>query len=104
MDWQVYMILCSDDSLYTGITKDLERRMASHAGQAGAKYFRGRQPRQVVYLESGHTRSSASRREAAIKKLQRAGKWSLISSDVNEIDAPGPIAESLLRAFRFHPS
>lgn len=84
-NWQVYMILCSDNSLYTGISNDVERRMQEHGGQRGARYFRGRQPQQLVYLEGGHDRSSASRREAAIKKLQRAQKVRLIQSEQNEI-------------------
>jgi putative endonuclease len=83
--WQVYMILCSDDSLYTGITIDLARRLEQHAGGAGARYFRGRRPRKVVYLESGHSRSSASRREAVIKRLGRTGKQKLIASSRNEL-------------------
>ncbi|HWS02614.1 MAG TPA: GIY-YIG nuclease family protein [Gammaproteobacteria bacterium] len=78
MNWVVYMIYCSDDSLYTGITNNLERRVAQHSGQRGAKYFRGRMPGPVVYLEQGHTRSSASRREAAIKKLSAPAKRALI--------------------------
>jgi len=85
MNWQVYMILCSDNSLYTGISNDVERRMLQHASQRGAKYFRGRQPEQLVYLESGHDRSSASQREAAIKKLRRIDKQRLIQSERNEI-------------------
>jgi len=80
MNWQVYIILCSDDSLYTGITTDLQRRFAQHAAGRGAKYFRGRQPLQVVYQENGHTRSTASRRELEIKELARAEKLLLISS------------------------
>jgi putative endonuclease len=87
MSWQVYMILCSDNSLYTGISNDAERRMLQHAGQRGAKYFRGRQPEQLVYLESGHDRSTASQREAAIKKLRRIDKERLIQSEHNEISA-----------------
>jgi putative endonuclease len=79
------MILCSDNSLYTGISNDVERRMLQHARQRGAKYFRGRQPEQLVYLESGHDRSSASQREAAIKKLRRIDKQRLIQSERNEI-------------------
>jgi len=85
MNWQVYMILCTDDSLYTGITNDVERRLSRHASQRGAKYFRGRQPVRVVYLESGHTRSTASQREAAIKKMQRMDKERLIDSVRNEV-------------------
>jgi len=79
------MILCSDDSLYTGISNDVERRIMQHASQRGAKYFRGRQPEQLVYLESGHDRSSASQREAAIKKLRRPNKERLIQSERNEL-------------------
>jgi putative endonuclease len=78
MDWQVYIILCTDNSLYTGITNDIERRLSQHGGKRGAKYFRGRKPRKLVYLEAGHTRSSASRREADIKKLGRVEKLRLI--------------------------
>ena len=78
--WQVYIIRCSDDSLYTGITLDVERRMTEHGGARGAKYFRGKRPRQLVFLEGGHTRSSACRREVAIKKLSRSAKLQLIAS------------------------
>ena len=89
MNWQVYIILCTDDSLYTGITRDIDRRFSQHGGARGARYFRGRKPRRVVYLEGGHTRSSASRREAAIKKLPRAAKLALIASPLNELEAAG---------------
>jgi putative endonuclease len=80
MNWQVYIILCSDDTLYAGITTDLQRRFAQHTSGRGAKYFRGRRPLEVVYQESGHTRSSASRRELEIKTLTRPEKINLISS------------------------
>ncbi len=89
MNWQVYIILCSDTTLYTGITNDIARRYSLHAACRGARYFRGRRPTQVVYLESGHSRSSASRREAAIKKLRRVDKIRLIGSSLNEIVADG---------------
>jgi putative endonuclease len=85
MNWQVYIILCTDNSLYTGITSDIERRMQQHAASRGAKYFRGRKPQQLVYLENDHTRSSASKREAAIKKLKRPEKEVLIASAMNEL-------------------
>jgi putative endonuclease len=79
VDWTVYIIRCDDESLYTGITTDLERRFQEHLEQPrGAKYFNGRKPMEVVYTETGHTRSSASQREAAIKKLSRNGKLGLI--------------------------
>lgn len=77
MLWHVYIILCSDDSLYTGITTDIPRRFQQHAEGRGARYFRGRQPVSVVYREGGHTRSSASQREAEIKSLTRSEKMKL---------------------------
>ena len=89
MNWQVYMIRCSDDSLYTGISTDAARRLQQHAAQRGARYFRARRPRELVYLESGHSRSSASRREALIKRLRRADKQALIGSALNELAFPG---------------
>jgi len=85
MNWQVYIILCSDATLYTGITNDLARRYTQHADRRGARYFRGRRPVEVVYLESGHSRGSASRREAAIKKLPRCDKINLLNSPMNEL-------------------
>ncbi len=97
--WQVYIVLCSDDTLYTGISNDVERRLRQHAGApGGARYFRGRQPLRLVYLESGHDRSSASRREAAIKKLKRRDKERLIDSPANELsrfraEATAPAAQ-----------
>lgn len=81
MNWQVYIILCSDESLYTGITTDVERRLAQHRAGAGAKYFRGRSPLRVVYLEGGHDRGSASRREARIKRLSTLEKRRLCALD-----------------------
>jgi putative endonuclease len=87
MNWLVYIIHCSDGSLYTGITTDLQRRYRQHASGTGAKYFRGRQPLEVLYREAGHTRSSASRRELEIKALERPGKLVLIASGNNEITA-----------------
>lgn len=80
MNWQIYIIRCSDGSLYTGITTDIERRLAQHAAGRGAKFFRGRRPEAVVFLEGAHDRSSASRREAAIKRLGRAAKEALITA------------------------
>ncbi|MCK5189981.1 MAG: GIY-YIG nuclease family protein [Methylococcales bacterium] len=80
------MIHCTDDSLYTGISTDVEKRYTQHAlQQQGAKYFRGRKPKQLVYMESGHDRSSATKREMEIKKLIRADKIQLILSFANQI-------------------
>jgi len=79
MDWTVYIIRSDDDSLYTGVTTDVDRRFREHRDlPTGAKYFNGRKPREVVYRETGHDRSSACKREAAIKKLSRTQKLSLI--------------------------
>jgi putative endonuclease len=77
VEWKVYMILCSDGSLYTGITTDLERRFSEHAAGTGAKYFRGRKPVEIAFSEGGHTRSSASRREYFLKTLSREAKLEL---------------------------
>lgn len=79
--WCIYIIQADDDSLYTGITTDVERRFSEHSGHTtGAKYFNGRKPLGVVYREDGHTRSSASRREFEIKRLSRQKKKQLIAS------------------------
>jgi putative endonuclease len=95
MHWQVYMILCSDDSLYTGITTDVNRRFAQHAAGTGAKYFRRCSPCRLVYLEIDHDRSSAGCRETQIKKLSAENKRQLINSPGNQIkvmtDAAGGI-------------
>ena len=76
-EWWVYMILCSDNTYYTGITTNLERRFDQHKTGKGAKYFYGRQPVKFVFKENGHDRSSASQREAAIKSLTRQQKIAL---------------------------
>jgi putative endonuclease len=81
MDWFVYIIRSDDDSLYTGVTTDVTRRFDEHAdGPRGARYFNGRKPVEVVYTEQGHTRSSASRREAEIKKMSRQDKIKLLQT------------------------
>jgi putative endonuclease len=79
MNWLVYIILCSDDTFYTGITTDLQRRFSQHASGQGAKYFRGRRPLEIVYREAGHTRSSAAKREREIKGMDRSVKLALIA-------------------------
>jgi len=95
MSWHVYIIACSDNSLYTGITTDVERRLGQHKSGRGAKYFRGRQPMQLIYLESGHSRSTAMKKEASIKKMERSKKCLLISSGTNEIFAAHRISDCL---------
>lgn len=76
----VYIIKCSDASLYTGITTDVVRRFAEHKNGTGGHYTRSRKVLKVVYSEKRRDRSSASKREAEIKKLSRAEKLKLIKS------------------------
>lgn len=76
--WQVYILECADSSLYTGITTDLQSRLASHNDGSGAKYTRGRLPVRTVYAESAADRGSALRRELEIKGLSRTAKLELI--------------------------
>ncbi len=85
MIWSVYMILCTDNTLYTGISIDVSRRYKQHETGQGAKYFRGRQPKQLVYLEPGHNRSSATKREIDLKKLNKLEKAKLIESGSNKL-------------------
>jgi putative endonuclease len=78
-NWLVYMILTSDNQVYTGITTDMSRRWRAHeSGKAGARYFRGRRPVQLCFLEDAHNRSTASKREYAIKALSASSKRTLI--------------------------
>ena len=87
MEWTVYIIRCDDDSLYTGVTTDLQRRFAEHAGEGrGARYFNGRRPLSVAWSEDGHDRGSALRREASIKKLSRTEKLTLIGEAAPDRD------------------
>lgn len=98
MNWQVYIILCSDDSLYTGITTDVMRRFSQHLVGKGAKYFRGRTPMRLVYLEGGNDRSWATRREIQIKQLSKVEKQRLISANTNcLVDLLNPKKLSTLR-------
>ena len=79
MKWQIYIIECRDGSLYTGITIDLEKRLAAHNAGKGAKYTTSRRPVRLVYREGAANRSEASKRENAIKKLNRNDKLSLFA-------------------------
>ena len=79
------MIICDDKTLYTGITNDLERRFRQHIQRKGAKYFRARQPVRIVYQEQCADRSLATKREIAIKKLNKQEKQNLIYSQLNEV-------------------
>ena len=85
MAWTVYLARCRDGTLYTGITTDPERRLAEHNAGSGAAYTRTRLPVVLVYWEAASDRSSALRREHAIKGLSRAGKEALAA-----LRRPGP--------------
>ena len=78
--WLVYMLRCGDDTLYTGITDDLPRRLEMHSLGKGAKYTRGRTPLTVVYTERAQSYSQALKREFCIKQLPRAEKLKLIET------------------------
>lgn len=82
MNWYLYILRCADDSLYTGITTNLVRRIQEHNtdNARGAKSLRGRKPVTLVYTEKHINRSAASLREAAIKKLSREKKLELIKN------------------------
>lgn len=75
--WFVYIILCEDGSLYTGISDDVEKRFQVHLSGKGSKYLRTHKPLRVVYQEKVETRSDALKREAEIKKLSRKQKLEL---------------------------
>ncbi len=80
MDWTVYILRCSDNSLYTGITRDLNRRLNehNHDNRLAAAYTRARRPVTLMYQEAHLDRSSASKRESVIKKMTKAEKEKLI--------------------------
>lgn len=78
MSYWVYILRCGDGTLYTGITDDVDRRLAVHRSGKGAKYTRGRGPLEVVYREECPDRPAALRREYAVKQLTRAEKFELI--------------------------
>lgn len=82
--YYVYLLRCGDGTLYTGFTNDLARRLAVHNAGRGAKYTRSRLPVELVYWENFPNKSSALKREYAIKRLSRAEKLSLIQSFVSQ--------------------
>lgn len=77
MSWFCYLLRCADDTLYCGITNDLEKRLATHNAGAGAKYTRSRRPVELLYFETWDDRSLASKREREVKALSRAAKLDL---------------------------
>jgi putative endonuclease len=82
-EWTVYILRCSDGTLYTGITTDVERRVREHneVDSKSARYLKTRRPVELVYQESARTRGEAMKRERAIKSLPRVRKLRLIRGD-----------------------
>ena len=80
MAWHVYIIECSDGSLYTGITNDLDKRITAHNDGWGAKYTKSRRPVRLRYSEPAADRKNASQREYAIKSLPIVKKMQLITN------------------------
>ena len=78
MNWFCYLLRCADDTLYCGITNDLDKRLAAHNAGTAAKYTRARGPVELVFAEPCADRSAASKREMEIKSLARVKKLALI--------------------------
>ncbi|MES9993137.1 MAG: GIY-YIG nuclease family protein [Candidatus Thiodiazotropha sp.] len=76
--WYVYMVRCADRTLYTGIAKDLAKRVEQHNNGSGAKYTRGRAPVELVFAESTDSHGEALRREYEIKRMSREQKLRII--------------------------
>ena len=77
-NWCVYILRCADNSLYTGITNNLEKRIKAHNDGTGAKYTKPRRPVKLAYSETAADRSAASKREHLVKQLTRTQKLTLI--------------------------
>ena len=77
--WLVYLLRCSDGSLYTGITNDLPKRLKAHAAGKASRYTRSRLPVKLAYSEPQRSKSAALKREVAIKRLRRAEKVRLVA-------------------------
>lgn len=91
--WFVYILLCADGTLYTGVAIDVQRRLREHNGDArlAARYTRSRRPLTLVYSEPAADRAAACRREAAIKRLPRRAKQALIAAAGENLAAcPAP--------------
>jgi predicted GIY-YIG superfamily endonuclease len=86
MPWLVYLLRCSDGSLYTGITNDLPKRLKAHATGRASRYTRSRLPVTLAYTETQRSKSGALKREAAIKRLPRAKKDQLVAGSKTAAD------------------
>jgi len=94
--WYVYILRCADGSFYTGITTDVARRLEEHNGNSGqggngklgARYTRSRRPVSLAYVEAAASRGEATKREAAIRRLGRAGKVALCGAGIPHASSP----------------
>lgn len=78
--WSVYLVRCKDNSLYTGISNNVPKRVSAHNSGKGARYTRSRRPVILVYSENAASKSAALKREAAIKRLTKKAKEKLVIS------------------------
>ena len=83
MSYVVYVLLCADNTLYTGITNNIAKRLRQHNGEikGGAKYTRTRTPCELMYFKQGGNRSEASKEEYRIKKLSRKNKFKMVTDE-----------------------
>ena len=79
-NWYLYVLRCGDGTLYTGITTNIEKRLAAHRAGKGAKYTRGRAPLELIYRELCSSHSDALKKEYRFKQLPRAEKERIIAS------------------------
>lgn len=86
--WYLYILRCGDDTLYTGITTDVERRLEAHREGKGAKYTRGRGPLELIYREVCANHSEALKREFQIKALPRTEKEKLAQAYEKQREKP----------------
>jgi len=116
MAWFVYLLRCADDTLYCGVTNDLERRLGRHA-RGDVKYTRGRLPVTLVFSEEQPDRGAAQRREAELKRLPRRKKLGLVASLTRALagatllaaaacggDVPKPVGFAQINAQVLQPS
>lgn len=83
-DFHLYIVRCADDTLYTGIARDVGRRLRAHAGSKnGAKYLRGRKPLKLVFSARVGSRAEAQRLESRVKRLSREAKLALVGGSLS---------------------
>lgn len=87
--YYLYILLCGDDTLYTGITTDVARRLEEHKQGIGAKYTRARGVKKLLHIERKKNRSTASKREAEVKCMTRTEKLALVKQTKVKLDGAG---------------